>query len=116
MKERERKRGDTANGEDTNAIIQAVLRESYLQANEDLRAYAGKVRHFNGLKKAIHKYLSTLREFKAGVVSAARGRGIDLCRGDKNDPGILAPTSELRTRKRRTLNSNQELGTGNREL
>jgi hypothetical protein len=32
---------------DPNALVQQVLRESYLQATEDLRFYAEKVRYYN---------------------------------------------------------------------
>jgi hypothetical protein len=71
-------------------LVQWVLRESYLQATEDLRLYAGKVRYFNESKKAVRRYLTALREFKANLMSAARERGVDLCRGDKKDLTILA--------------------------
>lgn len=75
---------------DPNALVQEVLRESYLQTTEDLRFYADKVRYFNESKKALRAYLAALRKFRANVISAARERGVDLCRGDKNDLAILA--------------------------
>lgn len=75
---------------DPNALVQEVLRESYLQTTEDLRFYAEKVRSFNESKKAVRAYLTALREFKANVIFAARERGVDLCRGDKKDLAILA--------------------------
>ncbi len=75
---------------DTNALVQQVLRESYLQTTEDLRFYAEKVRDFNRSKIALRAYLSALREFRANVISAARERGVDLCRGSKKDLTVLA--------------------------
>lgn len=38
---------------DVNALVQLVLRESYMETNEDLQFYADKVRFYNDLKKAI---------------------------------------------------------------
>ena len=90
MKEREHKKVETAPGLDPNALVQAILRESYLEATEDLRAYAEKVRYYNRQKKAVRLYLATLREFKVSVMSVARERGVDLCRANKNDLAILA--------------------------
>jgi hypothetical protein len=88
----ERMEKETAAGAsvDVHALVQAVLRESYLQTIEDLRFYAGKVRYFNSLKKAVREYLSALRKFKANALAAARERGADPCRGDKEDLAILA--------------------------
>jgi hypothetical protein len=75
---------------DPNALVQEVLRESYLQTTEDLRLYAEKVRSLNESKKALRSYLAALRQFRANVMSAARERGVDVCRGDTNDLAILA--------------------------
>jgi len=38
---------------DPNALVQYVLRESYMQSSEDLRYYAEKVKYFNQAKKTI---------------------------------------------------------------
>ena len=54
---------------DVNALIQWVLRQSYLQTNEDLRLYADKVRYFNEAKKALRDELARLRDER----TAARG-------------------------------------------
>lgn len=40
---------------DINALIQWVLRESYLQSSEDLKSYAEKVKYFNAKKKALRQ-------------------------------------------------------------
>ena len=60
---------------DPNALVQHVLRESYLQTTEDLRYYAEKVKFFNQCKKAIREYLQALRcvhrKLKAAVHAAA---------------------------------------------
>ena len=76
--------------ENTNALVQSVLREAYLEAAEDLRAYAEKVRELNRRKKALRGYFAALRTFKASVLSTAHERGVDLCRGNKNDMVMLA--------------------------
>ena len=65
------------------------MREAYLQATEDLRAFAEKVRELNRQKKVLRTYLSALREFKARVLSAARERGVDLCRLGEKDVTTL---------------------------
>ena len=76
-------------GTDINALVQEVLREAYLQTTEDLRFYAEKVRYFNQCKKVIREYLSSLRDFKARAISAARMRNINLCSGAPNDVAAL---------------------------
>lgn len=43
---------------DPNALVQFVLRESYLSNTQDLASYAGKVQSFNDAKKAIRDHLS----------------------------------------------------------
>lgn len=95
MKDPEDKKVDAAaRMDDVNALVQAVLRESYLETAEDLRAYADKVRHFTGRKKAVRGYLTALREFKTSVLAAARERGVDLCRGDEKELPILTKLFE----------------------
>jgi hypothetical protein len=79
-----------ARGSDIEALVQPVLRESYLQATEDLRSYAEKVRYFNQCKKAIRDYLQKLRDYRVNVISAAHTRGVDLCSGNEKDLRVLA--------------------------
>lgn len=50
---------------DVNALVQWVLRESYLDVTENMRLFAEKVRHFNEQKKMIRDHLNGLREFNA---------------------------------------------------
>lgn len=71
------------------ALVQQVMRESYLQATEDLRACAEKVKFYNQQKKAIRAYLAALRCFRADVMSASRERDVDICRGSKKDQAII---------------------------
>jgi hypothetical protein len=89
VSEREDSSVNTFN-QDPMALVQAVLRQSYMETTEDLRLYAEKVRHHNLLKKAVREYLAALRRFKARVTSSARERAIDLCSGDKKDQATLA--------------------------
>jgi hypothetical protein len=70
--------------------VQYVLRESYLETTEDLRAYAEKVRHFNQLKKAVRRYRAALRDFRASVLSAARERGVNVCGANEEAVAALA--------------------------
>lgn len=92
MSERKARDSGTGVAPDPNALVQHVLRESYLQATEDLRYYAEKVRHFNNTKKAVRDYLAELRKFRASALSTARRQGADLCRLDRKDQAILAKT------------------------
>jgi len=48
---------------DPNALVQLVLRESYIQTTEDLKLYAEKVKYFNECKKRLREYLQELREY-----------------------------------------------------
>ena len=66
---------------DPNAIVQYVLRESYMQTTEDLRFYAEKVKYFNECKKDVREYLGKLRDdnkdFKSQIDSLKPGQRID---------------------------------------
>jgi hypothetical protein len=55
--------GKQSGAVDPNALVQSVLRESYLQTTEDLRFYAEKVKYFNETKKEIRDHLSKLRDY-----------------------------------------------------
>jgi hypothetical protein len=94
MTKKEGRKVDTATGMDVNALMQQALREAYLEATEGLRDYAERVRHINRRKQALRKYLMALRECKGSVLETARERGVDLCRGNKNDLAILAKVFE----------------------
>lgn len=52
---------------DVGALVQWVLRESYLATTEDLRFYAEKVQFYNKLKKAIREELSNARNKMSGA-------------------------------------------------
>ena len=58
-------------GSDVNELVQQVLRDSYLQAIEDLRHYAKKVQYYNQLKKQIREELGRARQHLAGHVEAS---------------------------------------------
>jgi hypothetical protein len=61
---------------DPNALVQAVLRESYLQTTEDLRYYAERTRSYNERRKASRAYLGALRDFRVAVCRAAPERDL----------------------------------------
>ena len=79
---------------DVPALVQQVLRETYLEAAEDPRHYAEGVRELNRRKKAIREYLAALRKLMANVVSTARERAMDVCQGDKNDEMLATVIEE----------------------
>ena len=54
------------NETDPNALVQHVLRESYLQTTEDLKFYAEKVKYFNEMKKEVRGFLQ-----EAGLTEAS---------------------------------------------
>jgi phosphoketolase len=83
---------------DPNALVQYVLRESYLQTTEDLRSYAEKVNYYNQVKKHVRAYLGSLRDFQVAVCRSARDRGIDIRRADENDSSKLAEIFKEQTR------------------
>jgi hypothetical protein len=56
---------------DPNALVQEVLRESYLQTTEDLRFFAEKVRYFNEQKKALRSELTRLEELRSASEGTA---------------------------------------------
>jgi len=62
--------------QDVNALVQQVLRESYMQNTEDLRHYAEKVRSFNEQKALIRDYLSELRQHSTESREAAIAGGV----------------------------------------
>jgi len=75
---------------DPNALVQWVLRESYLQATEDLRYYAEKVKYFNQQKKAIREYLQALSCVKSKFLAAAHERRLDTARPGADQAKQLA--------------------------
>ncbi len=50
-------------GVDIDSMVQAVLREAYLDTGEDLKFYAKKVQYFNNVKKAIREETKRARTF-----------------------------------------------------
>jgi hypothetical protein len=55
-------------GLDVNALIQWVLRESYLQNTEDLNFYAQKVKYYNDVKKAIRDEIKRAQTMQTAVI------------------------------------------------
>jgi hypothetical protein len=101
--------GKATGSEDPTALVEMVLRQSYLETTEDLRAHAEKVRKLNKSKKALRDYLGALRKFKANILSTARERGVDLCRGNEKDVAALAAVFEEHTIQYAVGNTEYEL-------
>jgi hypothetical protein len=79
---------DTAT--DPVALAQEALRESYLQATEDLRSIAAKVRASNESRKAIRAYVAALRDIGTKVAAAARQRGVGQRGADQRTAAVVA--------------------------
>jgi hypothetical protein len=84
--------GEVSREPDIDALIQEVLRLSYLETVEDLQYYAEKVRRLNEKKRAVRAYLAKLREFDGAMFRATRQAGISPYNPDATD---LAATSKL---------------------
>jgi hypothetical protein len=66
---------------DPNALVQWVIRQSYIEQTQDLLHFAGKVKHFNKLKQAYRARLAFLRRVHADAV--ANGTPVDPNDADK---------------------------------
>ncbi|MCZ7619298.1 MAG: hypothetical protein M5U32_13665 [Myxococcota bacterium] len=62
---------------DLEALVQWVLRESYLQANADLRDYADKVKYFNEQKKHTREAITDARRFRRRLASDEEVEAVD---------------------------------------
>ena len=65
---------------DINSLVQAVLRDAYMENTKDLHFYAQKVRYFNEVKKAMREELTRARE--ALTANAGNEDTADLVGGD----------------------------------
>jgi hypothetical protein len=54
---------------DINSLVQAVLRDAYMENTKDLHFYAQKVRYFNEMKKLIRNNLTEMRDFQVKFTS-----------------------------------------------
>jgi len=52
-------------GLDINALVQWVLRESYMGNLEDMKYYAEKVRYYNDVKKGMRESLTEIRQYQS---------------------------------------------------
>ena len=59
---------------DINALIQYVLRDSYLETNRDLQFHADKVRFYNELKKALRQEPNEVRDYLTTIVQGLDGQ------------------------------------------
>ena len=61
---------------DINALVQAVLREAYLENSQDLAFFAQKVRFYNDLKKNLRDELTRAREILAQQAGRKETEGL----------------------------------------
>lgn len=86
-----------------NALIQWVLRESYLEQNKDLAFYADKVRFYNEQKKALRNHLAKLR----GKARKLRGRGTVSVRPILLRPRFQKGKDAVGRQRRKTMTKTQ---------
>lgn len=60
---------------DVNDLVQAVLREAYMENTADLGFHAQKVKYFNECKKVVRGYVQELRDYKTAMATAAKKDG-----------------------------------------
>jgi hypothetical protein len=100
---------------DPNALVQHVLKESYLQTTEDLKFYAEKVKYFNEMKKTVRDYLSSLRDYdlklKEPVNSLIPGKPIDSNVMEKLTSAIKESAKDSNEDKKQYLGKLQKLNT-----
>jgi len=94
---------------DINALVQAVLREAYMENTKDLHFYAQKVRHFNELKKLIRNHLTEMRDFQVKFTEFYNGL-------KTNKDGDLTKKSQAKLAKWLSQNSSDPLTQGISEL
>ena len=93
---REKSEKETHDGAiDPNALVQQVLRDSYLQTTEDLRYFAEKVKYFNQMKKLIREHLQKLRDYDIKFRAAANDKNIDLCATDAKSRAALTKIASV---------------------
>jgi hypothetical protein len=61
---------------DVNALIQYVLRESYVEQNEDLQFHAEKVRYFNNAKRKMRQHLREIRAIQSQWLGVSGGTSV----------------------------------------
>ncbi len=63
-----RQLGSDSGGQvDIDALVQQVIRDSYLETSKALKSYAGRVKHFNEMKKKLRAQLKQARRQRAGT-------------------------------------------------
>jgi hypothetical protein len=85
---------------DVNALVQWVLRESYLETNKDLQFYADKVRYYNDRKKALRKHVREIRGKlgKMGSKTSAPVPTLTLKPYRKHARGVIKSPPKLMTK------------------
>ena len=104
----------TKSVKDVFAQIQEAMRDSYLEASEDLRYYAEKVRDFNRHKSAVRDYIRALREVRATVLSDAREHTVNLRADVEEDAAVLTKLFDKHAHAYTNSEVEYELGIPNR--
>ncbi len=71
--------------EDAAALVQSVLRESYMENNQDLAYHAHKVKFFNECKKQVRTHLADLRNTTNTISEGEDGTQIEEKAQDLNE-------------------------------
>jgi len=81
-------------GVDIMAIIQQVLRDSYMESQEDLEYYAEKVKSFNEQKEAIRDHLQDIRDMTADLSDYTRSQGIEPSQSNETPSRLYYDSSK----------------------
>jgi hypothetical protein len=105
---------------DPNALVQHVLKESYVQTTEDLRFFSEKVKYFNQCKKLVRDYVSNLRDYdmklKEPVDSLIPGNPIDSNVVEKLTSAIKENAKDSNEDKKFILGKLEKLNTLSTDL
>ena len=82
---------------DVNALVQWVLKQSYLETNKDLQFYADKVRYYNDMKEAIRDHVSDMRNKRQMAATAFENAGDASKTTPKNSFGDMLKTGASKT-------------------
>ena len=90
---------------DINSLVQAVLRDAYMENTKDLHFYAQKVRYFNEMKKLIRNHLTDMRDFQVKFTAMYNAL-------PKDGDGKLTPEAQVELAQWLSANSTDPLMQG----
>jgi len=92
-------------GIDIHALVQLVLRESYMGNLEDMKYYAEKVRYYNDVKKGMRESLTEIRQSQSSQLEYAPTGDVQV---NTVEPTLKQPVEDLLISELRSLSGEQE--------